>query len=65
MVVAWHFVIGQALAIHILRRDRWITKPRPAKPISIIAQVEGSGTELVMKLGFVTVTLVGSSDAQV
>ena len=27
-----------------LRRDRRNAKPRPAKPISIIAQVEGSGT---------------------
>jgi hypothetical protein len=29
------------------RRDRQHAKPRPAKPNSIIAQVEGSGTTAV------------------
>jgi hypothetical protein len=27
------------------RRDCWNANPRPAKPISIVAQVEGSGAE--------------------
>ena len=43
-------IAGQAASAKCDRR-RYATKPRPAKPSSIIAQVEGSGTEVVRVVG--------------